>query len=121
MAKGLSTQFNLVEGRFLLTEGVEKARDGIRFYTIFDKFRVYLSDFGANFVSLLQKPASYVQANSTILLGVYKKIIDKYVPGVTVTSIDVGYLVTDRKTHVIKVEYSAEEEDKTVSNDVIFV
>lgn len=119
--KGLSTQFNLDKGSFLLSEGIEKTRDDIKFCTKFDKFRVYASDFGSVFVSLLQKPASYVQANSTILLGVYKKIIDKYVPGVKVTSIDVGFLVTDRKTHVIKVEYSAEEEDKTVSNDVIFV
>jgi len=121
MAKGLSTQFNLVEGRFLLTEGVEKARDGIRFYTIFDKFRVYLSDFGANFVSLLQKPASYIQANSTILLGVYRKGVEKYVPNVKVNTIDVGYLAGDRKTHVIKVDYSVKEEDKTETHDVTFV
>lgn len=121
MAKGLTTQISVVEGRFLLTDGVEKARDGIRFYTIFDKFRVYVSDFGSNFVTLLQKPVSYVQANSTILLGVYRKGVEKYVPNVKVNSIDIGFLVSDRKTHVMKVDYSVKEEDKTVTQDVIFV
>jgi len=121
MAKGLTTQVNVVNGRFLLADGVEKARDGIRFYTIFDKFRVYVSDFGSNFVSLLQKPASYVQANSTILLGVYRKGIEKYVPDVSINTIDIGYLKSDRKTHVMKIDYSVKEEDKTVTHDVIFV
>ena len=121
MARGLTTEFNLDDGKFLLSDGVEKARDGIKFYTIFDKFRVYVSDFKSNFVSLLQKPASYIQANSTILLGVYRKGLEKYVPNVKVRSIDVGYLVNDRKTHVIKVEYSVKEADKTETQDVIFV
>lgn len=121
MLKGLPTQINLTDGRFLLTSGAEKTRDEIRFYTIFDKFRVYLSDFGSNFVTLLQKPASYVQANSTILLGVYRKGIEKYVPNVKVNSIDVGYLTSDRKTHVIKVDYSIKADDKTEVQDVIFV
>ena len=121
MAKGLSTKIDLEKGRFLLTEGAEKTRDAIRFYTIFDKFRVYVSDFGSNFVSLLQKPASYIQANSTILLGVYRRGIEKYVPSAQVNSIDVGYLEKDRKTHVIKVDYSVKMEDKTEIQDVIFI
>ena len=121
MSKGLKTSFSLTEGKFLLSTGVEKARDAIRFYTLFNKFRVYVSDFGANFVSLLQKPASYIQANSTILLGVYRKGVEKYVPNVKVNTIDVGYLEGDRKTHVIKVEYSIKEEDKTETHDVTFV
>ena len=121
MAKGLTTHIKLQNGRFQLIDGVEKARDGIRFYTIFDKFRVYVSDFGANFVSLLQKPASYIQVNSTIILGVYKKGVEKYVPNVKVNSIDVGYLTKDRKTHTLKLGYSVEEENKTTVQDVIFV
>ena len=119
--KGLTTQVPLVNGRLFLTEGVEKARDAILFYTIFDKFRVYSSDFGSNFVSLLQKPASYIQMNSTIILGVYGRGVEKYVPDVKVNSIDVGYFPPDRKSHRLKITYSVKEEDNSVNNDVIFI
>lgn len=121
MAKGLNTQIEMHNGGFYLSESIDKARDAIKFYTIFDKFRVYCSDFGANFVTLLQKPASYIQANSTLLLGVYRKGVEKYVTDVEVNSIDVGYLVKDRKTHVMQIGYSVKEENKVTTQDVMFV
>lgn len=120
MMKGLQTDFKIYKGAFLLTEGVEKATDAIKFFTLFNKFRVYVSDFGSNFISLLQKPTSYIQANSTILLGVYREGIKKYVPSVEINSLDIGYVNNDRKNHVIQINYSLKE-DKVKTPNVIFI
>lgn len=119
--KGLPCRFYLKNGKFALVEGVEKARDGIWFYCIFDKFRVYTSDFGANFVSLVQKPIAYILMNKTIILGSLKKGIRKYVPNVTVRGIDIGYTSNDRRNYSMKIEYDSVQEDKTKVQDVTFV
>ena len=120
MMKGLQTDFRLHNGAFLLTEGSEKAADALKFFTLFNKFRVYVSDFGSNFISLLQKPTSYIQANGTILLSVYKNGVKKYVPSVEINSLDIGYLNNDRKNHVIQINYSLTE-GKTKAPNVIFI
>lgn len=121
MSKGLPSRFYLKKGRFVLTEGVEKSRDNIWFYCIFDKFRIYVSDFGANFVSLVQKPVAYLIMNETIILGSLKKGIQKYVPNVKVKDIDVGYMSKDRKNYTMMIEYNSVQENKTEIQDVIFV
>lgn len=121
MARGLLSRFNLKNGRFELTEGSEKASDDIWFYCIFNKNRIYLSDFGANFVTLTQKPADYLISNRTILLGSLKKGIQKYVNNVTVDSIDIGYTSTNRRDYSMLIEYTAIQEDTTKVKGVMFV
>lgn len=121
MSRGLPSRFQLHNGRFMLAEGVEKSRDNIWFYCIFDKFRIYTSDFGANFVSLVQKPTAYLIMNKTIILGSLKKGIQKYVPNVKVKDIDIGYTSTDRKSYSMMIEYMSVQENKTEIKDVTFV
>lgn len=119
--KGLSCRFYIKKGKFALTEGIEKSRDNIWFYCIFDKFRVYSSDFGANFVSLVQKPIAYLIMNKTIILGSLKKGIQKYVPNVSVKSIDIGYISKDRRDYSMMIEYNSVQDNKTEIQDVTFV
>ena len=121
MSKGLPSRFTLQKGRFVLLEGSEKSKDNIWFYCIFDKFRVYTSDFGANFISLVQKPVAYLVMNKTVILGALKKGIQKYVPNVTVEDIDIGYTSKSRKTYSLMVVYNSVQEDKTEIQDVTFV
>lgn len=119
--KGLPCRFSLKNGKFLLTEGVEKSRDNIWFYCVFDKFRVYASDFGANFVSLVQKPVAYLVMNKTLILGSLKKGIQKYVPNVTIKNIDIGYTSKNRKSYSMQIEYNSVQDDKTSIQDVTFI
>ena len=119
--KGLQSRFMLNKGKFVLTEGIQKSRDSIWFYCIFDKFRIYTSDFGANFVSLVQKPIAYLVMNKTLILGSLQKGIEKYVPNVSVDNIDIGYTSTDKKTYSVMIEYNSVQEDKTEITDVTFV
>lgn len=123
--KGLTTNFSLRNGRFNLLEGVEKVRDDMNFYCKFDKRRTYLSDYGKNSLTLLhsleQKPISYLQKNSTLLLGMLKKELHKYVPGVTVKNIDVGYFPENRRHFMVEIDYKVVLADKTEVEDVIFV
>ena len=119
--KGLPCRFQLKNGKFSLIEGVEKSRDNIWFYCIFDKFRVYTPDFGANFVSLVQKPVAYLFMNKTIILGTLQKGIQKFVPNVKVMNIDIGYTSKDRRNYTMMIEYNSVQEDKTETHDVTFV
>ena len=119
--KGLTSRFQLKEGAFYLSEGVEKSRDNIWFYCIFDKFRIYASDFGANLVSLVQKPIGYLLMNKTIILGTLQQGIQKYVPNVKVEDIDIGYLSSNRTNYSLRIEYNSVKEDKTSIKDVTFV
>ena len=119
--KGLSCRFLIEDGKFQLTDGVDKSRDNIWFYCIFDKFRIYTSDFGANFQALIQKSIAYLIMNKTVILGALKKGIQKYVPNVTVNNIDIGYLNNDRKNYSMLIEYNSVQDDKTTVQDVTFV
>lgn len=110
-----------MNGAFLLTDGVEKSRDNIWFYCVYDKFRIYLSEYGADFYSLVQKPVSTLIVNKNIILGRLQKGIQKYVPDVTVKNIDIGYSRKDRLTYSMVVEYDSIQEDKTTIKDVTFV
>ena len=119
--KGLSCKFVLKDGGFLLTDGVGKSRDNIWFYCIFNKFRIYTSDFGANLVSLVQKPIAMLFTNKTLIVGRLQRGIQKYVPGVSIRSIDIGYLNDDRKNLSMLIEYETVKEDNSVVKDVTFV
>lgn len=125
MNKGLPANFILQRGRFLLSSGVEKTRDSVNFYCRFEKRRTYLSDYGKNSVSLLrsliQKPISYIQRNSTLIFGIMQKDLQKYVPGVKVRDIDLGYFPENRRQYLIKIEYTSIQDDKSEIDDVIFV
>lgn len=118
--RGLASRFIIKDGKFQLTDGIEKSRDNIWFYCIFDKFRIYTSDFGANLVSLVQKPIGYLLMNKTIILGTLQQGIQKYVPNVAVEDIDVGYTSDNRVDYVVKIEYTSIDEGKNVK-DVTFV
>lgn len=121
MSKGLPSRFVIENGKFSLVDGVEKSRDNIWFYCVFDKFRVYTSNFGSNFISLVQKPVSYLLANQTLILGSLAQKIQKYCPGVTVKSLDIGYTSMERKDLSLYIEYTSEQENKTKIQDVTFV
>lgn len=119
--RGLPSRFDIQNGRFVLTDGIEKSRDNIWFYCVYDRFRVYVSDFGANFVSLIQKPVGYLYLNKTLILGNLRSGIEKYVPNVTVKNLDLGYMSVDRKELSLMVEYTSVEESKMEVQDVTFV
>ena len=119
--KGLPSRFEVTNGKFQLVEGVKKARENIWFFCIFDKFRIYTSDFGADFVSLMQKPIAYLIINKTIILGSLRRGIQKYVPNVKVRNIDIGYISKDRKDYSMMIEYDSVGEDKTKTQDVTFI
>lgn len=119
--KGLSCRFQLQNGAFQLTEGKSKAQDNIWFYCTFDKFRVYCSDFGGNFVSLVQKPMSYLLLNKTLILRRLQTGIEKYCGNVKVEGIDIGYMASNPRDYRMQINYSAKQDDNTVSKDVTFV
>lgn len=122
---GLATNFNIQNGRFSLSSGIEKTRDSVNFYFGFDKSRTYLSDYGKNSVSLLhslmQKPISYIQRNSTLILGMLQKELQRYVPNIKVKDIDLGYFPENRRQFLVKIEYTSIQEDKSEIYDVTFV
>ena len=122
---GLATNFNIQNGRFSLSSGIEKTRDCVNFYCGFDKSRTYLSDYGKNSVSLLhslmQKPISYIQRNSTLILGTLQKELQRYVPNIKVKDIDLGYFPENRRQFLVKIEYTSIQEDKSEIYDVTFV
>lgn len=119
--KGLTCRFQLHKGKFQLTEGNIKVKDSLWFYCTFDKFRVYLSDYGADFLSLVQKPLTSLQLNRTLILGKLQKGVEKYVPDVKVRGIDIGYDVSDRTSYHLLIDYEAIVEENTKINDVMFI
>lgn len=121
MLRGLTSRFLLEGGKFQLLSGVSKSKDSIWFYCVFDLFRIYSSDFGAKFVNFLQKPASFFITNRTLIIGNLQKGIGKYVPGVTVKTIDVGYFGNDRTDYHLKIEYTSLDENKNKVENVTFV
>lgn len=121
MGKGLPCRFFLQDGRFQLASGTQKAKDAIWFYCIFDKFRIYTSDFGANFHTLVQRSVAFLFANRNLILGNLRRGITKYVEDVSIKDLDIGYVDNDRTHILLRVEYTSVEENKTTINDVTFV
>lgn len=125
MSKGLSCLFNLDNGKFGLTDGVSKARDGVLFTCMQDKRRIYCSYFGLKLLSLLrsleQKPTSTIMMTSSILKTQIKGELRIYNPTIQVNDIDFGYIDNDRKHLGIELNYSAIIEGGNKVNEVIFV
>jgi hypothetical protein len=119
--RGLTCRFQLQNGRFQLTEENIKVKDSLWFYCTFDKFRVYLSDYGADFLSLVQKPLSTLQLNRTLILGKLQKGLEQYVPNIKVKGMDIGYDVSNRTEYHLLLNYEVILDDKTKINDVIFI
>ncbi len=119
--RGLNTDLPLVNGKISLSEGAVRGRDAMYFYCSFDRNRIYTPNFGANFITLVQRPVSYVVSNKVILLGTLQRGIKKYVPSVKVKDIDVGYVGSDRKNLTLRISYEVLNEDNTLTSDVIFV
>lgn len=103
-----------------MSSGTEHAQECIWFYCIFDRSRVYLPDFGANFNRFIQKPISYIQTNKTLILGNLKTGIEKYLNNVKVNDIDIGYTNDNRKYYSLRIVYSYMDSDLK-TNNVIFV
>ena len=117
----MSCRFQLTNGKFTLTSGVDYSADMVWLYCIFDKYRVYSSDYGANFNVLLQKPVSTIQLNRTLILGRLSQGIQKYVPKVSAKTVDIGYANGDRETLRVFIGYSAVLDNKTEVFNVVFV
>lgn len=128
--KGLSCQLFLDSGKFSFISGVDKYRDAIWFYCIFDKVRAYNQDFGANLVSLTQQPVSTLLLNKNLIFGKIQKGIYRFVPGVYVEDLDIGSIsesgsfptskAMSRTDFVVKITYTCQEEGTTLQ-DVTFV
>jgi phage baseplate assembly protein W len=119
--KGLSTRFNLDNGKFQLSTGVEKSTDSIWFFSVFDRKRIYLPDFGGNFNNLIQKPTSFLVVSKSIIQNNIKTGVEKYVPSVELLSVDIGIFPTDRTTTVVKLEYVSVDDTNNKVKSVIFV
>lgn len=128
--KGLSCQLFLESGKFIMISGIDKYRDAIWFYCIFDKVRAYTQDFGANLVSMTQQPVSTLLLNKNLLFGKIQRGIYRFIPGVSIDDLDIGSIsesgsfpnkqVMSRTDYVVKITYTCQEEGTTLQ-DVTFV
>jgi len=86
---GLSHRFRLVNGKFELTNGATKTKDGLHFIFCFNTVsRIYLDSFSPKVLSLVQKTGSYILSYKPLLLGRLRSIVLMYVPNVRLDSMD---------------------------------
>ena len=69
----------------------------------------------------MHKPISYIHRNSTLILGMLQKELQRYVPNIKVKDIDLGYFPENRRQFLVKIEYTSIQEDKSEIDDVTFV
>lgn len=119
--KGLTCRFDIVNGAFSFKESSQRAKDDIWFLCAYDKFRPYSPDFTTGLVNLLQRPTSYISAKKDILLNTLTDKIEGNVSEVKVTDIDLGYILPDRKTQRLKIEFQAVVENGLTIPEVTFV
>lgn len=105
--KGLSCRFALKNGKFELTEGLPKVRDNMFFLTSFSfRHRVYHPDFTTGLAAMIQKATSTIETYKVLLLGRLKRALVKYIPNVTVESMDLQYLRSDAdKKYTLVIAY----------------
>lgn len=96
---GLSTRFNIVNGKFQLTSGANKAADRVWFLMQFDRLRVLIPDFEPGLMSLVQKPASFMLQYKTLILSGITKRAALYVPEVIIEGAELTVSASDRKTY----------------------
>ena len=119
MKVGLSHNFNLKQGKFVLTGGQNKLKDSLFFLLLFDTIpRIYQADFAPKVMWLIQKPMSYVDTYKILLLGRLKKIVQKYVSDIKIDSIDI---ISNRsrgeKSYDLSVNYSYTGDEGESIND----
>ncbi len=120
--KGISQNFILEEGKFLLEGGPDKALDGIYFWLSFSGFyRVYAEDFPPEILQLLQSTTSYVQAMKGLILGRLQESAEKYLPFVRVNQMNLNRIIGDRKGIVLGITFDYKLEPDTQLQTVTFI
>lgn len=86
---GLSHRFRLVNGKFELTSGANKTKDGLHFLFCFNTVsRIYLDGFCPKVLWLVQKTGSFILSYKSLLLGRLRSLVLAYVPDIKLDSID---------------------------------
>jgi len=86
---GLSHRFRLVNGKFELTEGATKTKDGLYFLFCFNVVpRIYMDNFSPKVLGLVQKTGSFILSYKSLLLGRLRSIVLTYVPNIRLDSMD---------------------------------
>lgn len=119
---GLSYNFSLSpSGAFSLTGSAEKAADGIDFWLIFTGwYRRYYEDFPPTFHEILQKPASYVEALKTLILGKLGDTVLRYIPTVRLTTCNIQQ-ASSRTEYVLGLNFDYLLEDNAQIQSVSFI
>lgn len=109
-------------GKLGLSSGSTKASGDIWFYCTFDRMRVYSPNYGFNFHSLVQRPASFFIVNRALIVSTLQNGIEQNTNDLRVLGVDVGYDPSDsRRDLTLRIEYAAVEESKTEVQGVTFV
>lgn len=119
--KGLSCRFKLEKGKFQLSQGVDKCKDDVWFYCVYNKVRTYFSDYGGQFSSLIQRPTSMLIQNKIFIFGNLQKGIEQNVNNVVVKDLDIGYTPRDRKSYILVVSFTTIDDNNNPQNGVTFV
>lgn len=117
---GLNANMKLDRGKIVLSSDIDRHRDAIWFFCVFDKYRIYLSDFKSNLFSLLQRGHSYILRYRPILLGNLQTGVEKFTKGIKVNRIEFGTF-EGQKDLVVAVDYTSEVVEDTDNTDVIFI
>lgn len=105
---GLTTNFNLVDGKFQLVGGEAKCQDNMRMIMYFvGWFRLAVPDYPVNMVWLLQKPASYINTFKNVYLNQFIDVARKYAPNISVQKSNINYSPNgdNRRQLEIAIEY----------------
>lgn len=118
--KGLPYKFTLDNGKFLLIGGADKARDNLLFMLSFiGWFRIYFPDYIIDIDFLVQKNTSRVQSFKTFLLGRIQTALSKYLPFISIESINSVYEYNNRKGFGLVVTYSYDLESESRQDQVV--
>lgn len=122
MNNGLSHRFNLVNGKFNLTQGASKTKDGLYFLFCFHSIaRIYRDSFSPRALNLIQKTGSYVLSYKPLILGRLRAISQIYVPNIRIDAIDffVSRGVDNGNSTELVLTYKYIGDDNTVETDTL--
>jgi hypothetical protein len=117
---GLSHRFRLVNGKFELTSGANKTKDGLHFLFCFNIVpRIYLDSFCPRVLWLVQKTGSFVLSYKPLLLGRLRSLVLRYVPNIRLDGIDFYSTRNVNNDNAIEVvvNYTYVGDDGVKSND----
>lgn len=118
---GLTHNFKLENGRFLLVSGGAKKQSDLRFFMAFDFVRrIYRPDFLPGLAWLIQKPLSYVDKVRTMLLGNLRNKIHTNIQNINVTSMGLATL-REQKRCVVYFDYSYNDDTKRSTKEFVKV